>query len=42
MHGLGFVQKFGAGLAIARKASGSRLRFQVQPTMITAIIDGEP
>ena len=35
---LGFVQRFGAGIAIARKAFGVRLRFDVQPGLVVAIV----
>jgi ATP-dependent DNA helicase RecG len=41
LRALGFVQRFGAGLAIARKALGARLRFDVQPGFVAAIIDRE-
>ncbi len=38
LRALGFVQRFGAGIAIARKALGKRLRFEVQPGFVAAII----
>jgi len=41
LRALGFVQRFGAGLAIARKALGARLRFDVQPGFVAAIINRE-
>lgn len=41
LRALGFVQRFGAGIAIARKHFGSRLRFEVQPGVVAAIIAGE-
>jgi ATP-dependent DNA helicase RecG len=41
LRALGFVQRFGAGLAIARKALGARLRFEVQPGFVAAIINRE-
>ncbi|MHB1513625.1 MAG: ATP-binding protein [Acidiferrobacter sp.] len=41
LHALGFVQRFGAGIAIARKALGDRLRFEIQPGFIAATIAGE-
>lgn len=40
LRALGFVQRFGAGIAIARKLLGTRLDFQVQPGFIAAIIMG--
>ncbi len=40
LRALGYVQRFGAGIAIARKALGSRLRFEVQPSVVAAIIQG--
>jgi len=42
LRALGYVQRFGAGIAIARKALGNRLRFEVQPGVVAAIIQGEP
>lgn len=42
LRALGYVQRFGAGIAIARKALGQRLRFEVQPGVVAAIIQGEP
>ena len=41
LRALGFVQRFGAGIAIARKALGQRLRFEVQPGVVAAIIQGD-
>jgi len=41
LRALGYVQRFGAGIAIARKALGDRLSFEVQPGVIAAIIGGE-
>jgi len=41
LRALGFVQRFGAGLAIARKALGARLRFEVQPGFVVAIVNRE-
>lgn len=38
LRALGFVQRFGAGIAIARKALGPRLRFEVQPGFVAAIV----
>jgi len=38
LRALGFVQRFGAGLAIARKALGARLRFEVQAGFVAAIV----
>ena len=38
LRALGFVQRFGAGIAIARKALGERLRFEVQQGFIAVII----
>ncbi len=40
LRALGYVQRFGAGIAIARKALGQRLRFEVQPGVVAAIIQG--
>jgi ATP-dependent DNA helicase RecG len=37
----GYVQRFGAGIAIARKALGERLRFEVQLGFVAAIVQGE-
>lgn len=39
LRALGYVQRFGAGIAIARKALGERLRFEVQPGFVAAIVD---
>lgn len=41
LRALGYVQRFGAGIAIARKALGNRLRFEVQPGFVAAIVTGE-
>jgi len=41
MRALGYVQRFGAGIAIARKSFGPRLRFQVQPGVVAAIVTRE-
>jgi ATP-dependent DNA helicase RecG len=41
LRSLGYVQRFGAGIAIARKALGDRLSFDVQPGVIAAIVKGE-
>jgi len=41
LRALGYVQRFGAGIAIARKALGERLRFEVQPGFVAAIVAGE-
>ncbi len=41
LRALGFVQRFGAGIVIARKALGERLRFEVQPGFVAAIIARE-
>ncbi|WIM06791.1 MAG: putative DNA binding domain-containing protein [Candidatus Nitricoxidivorans perseverans] len=41
LRALGYVQRFGAGIAIARKALGERLGFEVQPGFVAAIIQGE-
>jgi ATP-dependent DNA helicase RecG len=41
LRALGFVQRFGAGIAIARKALGPRLRFEVQPGFVAAIVGGD-
>lgn len=40
LRALGYVQRFGAGIAIARKALGSRLRFEVQPGFVAAVVAG--
>lgn len=40
LRALGYVQRFGAGIAIARKELGSRLRFEVQSGVVAAIIEG--
>ncbi len=41
LRALGYVQRFGAGIAIARKALGKRLGFEVQPGFVAAIVQGE-
>lgn len=41
LRALGYVQRFGAGIPIARKALGDRLRFEIQPGFIAAIVQGE-
>lgn len=41
LRALGYVQRFGAGIAIARKTLGQRLRFEVQPSVVAAIIKGD-
>jgi ATP-dependent DNA helicase RecG len=41
LRALGYVQRFGTGIAIARKALGNRLAFEVQPGVLAAIIQGE-
>lgn len=41
MRALGWVQRFGAGIGIARKALGDRLSFMVQPSVVIAIIRSE-
>lgn len=41
LRALGFIQRFGAGIPIARKHFGSRLRFEVQPSAVAAIIARE-
>lgn len=38
MRALGWVQRFGAGIGIARKALGNRLSFLVQPSLVIAIV----
>lgn len=40
LRALGYVQRFGAGIAIARKALGQRLHFEVQPSVVAAIVQG--
>lgn len=42
LRALGYVQRFGAGILIARKLFGARLSFQVQPSLVAAIITKEP
>jgi ATP-dependent DNA helicase RecG len=41
MRALGWVQRFGAGIGIARKALGKRLSFVVQPSVVVAIVQAE-
>lgn len=41
LRALGYVQRFGSGIAIARKALGQRLHFEVQAGVVAAIIQGE-
>ena len=41
LRALGYVQRFGAGIAIARKVLGPRLRFEVQPGFVAAIVMGD-
>lgn len=41
LRALGYVQRFGAGIAIARKHFGARLSFQVQPGVVAAVITRE-
>lgn len=38
MRAMGWVQRFGAGIGIARKVLGTRLSFDVQPTVVIARI----
>ena len=38
MRALGWVQRFGAGIVIARKLLGERLSFAVQATVVIAKI----
>lgn len=40
LRALGYVQRFGAGIAIARKALGQRLHFEVQAGVVAAIVQG--
>lgn len=40
LRALGFVRRFGAGRAIAGEALGNRLRFEIQPGFVVAIIAG--
>jgi ATP-dependent DNA helicase RecG len=43
LRALGYVQRFGAGIAIARKALGDRLHFQVQQGLVSVIVQsGNP
>lgn len=39
LRALGFVQRFGAGIPIARKALGNRLRFEIQSGFVAAIVE---
>ena len=41
LRALGFVQRFGAGIALARKVLGDRLHFDVQHGFVAAIVDVE-
>ncbi|MDR1162278.1 MAG: putative DNA binding domain-containing protein [Candidatus Accumulibacter sp.] len=41
LRALGYVQRFGAGIGIARKMLGERLDFEVQPGVVAAIVRGE-
>jgi ATP-dependent DNA helicase RecG len=41
LRALGYVQRFGAGIGIARKMLGKRLDFEVQPSVVAVIIHGE-
>jgi ATP-dependent DNA helicase RecG len=41
LRALGYVQRFGAGIAIARKALGDRLHYEIQPGFVAAIIHGD-
>ncbi|TDR36322.1 ATP-dependent DNA helicase RecG [Tahibacter aquaticus] len=41
LRALGYVQRFGAGIAIARRHLGERLVFEVQPGVVAAIIRGD-
>ena len=41
LRALGFVQRFGAGIPVARKALGERLYFAVQPQLVVTIVRGE-
>jgi len=41
LRALGFVQRFGTGIAIARKYFGARLRFDVQAGVVAAIVAKE-
>jgi ATP-dependent DNA helicase RecG len=38
LRALGYVQRFGAGISIARRLLGARLRFEVQPGFVAAIV----
>lgn len=40
LRALGYVQRFGLGISIARKVLGERLRFEVGPGVVAAIIQG--
>ncbi len=40
LRALGFVQRFGAGIAIARRHLGDRLRFEVEPGHVAAFVQG--
>lgn len=41
LRALGFVQRFSAGIPVARKALGERLYFAVQPQLVVTIVRGE-
>lgn len=40
LRALGYVQRFGAGISIARRLLGERLHFEVQPGFVAAIVQG--
>lgn len=42
LRALGYVQRFGAGMVIARKALGARLRFRVEAGYVAAIVSAGP
>jgi hypothetical protein len=41
LRALGYLQRFGAGMAIARKVLGPRLSFEVQPGFVAAIVKAD-
>ncbi|MGC9198894.1 MAG: ATP-binding protein [Acidobacteriaceae bacterium] len=41
LHDLGYVQRYGAGIAIARRVLGGRLCFEVQAGFVVAVVKGE-